>query len=862
MSEDIERLAGEILAPNEDEQHMTVAGPALDNVSWQDFASVSYILDPVYLPPAETGAAPQDPRDVDEALAIEAAGADAIDLLAFKEDLRSAVLGGIKAVFDTVFADSEVTWDEESGVYRQQTPGFEIDGKDYPGSDSSFELHAILGPYMDALSPDLLADLLEVYFYVRSQEQGMSRPPHPFFRLVTTSFAPTGSGHGKYDVYRDVMSGEKPVAELRRKWLRLRDRLTKWSGFGEDTGSDESTPVGLPCGDEPAAYDFELFNPGSYNLGLNLIFRQEWRSLGNQRGEVVRTIPLGPKQVERVSTKILKRTSTKMGSEEVTSTETTTETTDTTKDSSEILREAQNNFGWELNAAGEYKILGSKVSLNSKVYADAARTARDTSTSLSESVKKTATKSRSETKVTVSVESESSFELTTASEIQNPNEEIAVTYIYSRLQRQYEVLTRLAEVLPVAMIAEPVPQPHEVGYCWTRRHDWILARSLLDASFEDALNSITNDSVAPVEDGLIERMNQIVTMTMSSLSALAAADADLSLSNIDIVEESQRGFREVLKERAERVSQNRLLEQKRERLYHHLRQNILHYWRQIWSQEDPEQKILRYRKLGIEVPLEWSFSATGVDLDDLLAGADIEGEFIGSGETVNVADLIDPAGPIGYFGNYALYYLRSEKLSDDLATVLDIVKLPYSYAPPIVDENDTPLLDGDGNPLLGESELMDPVLREFVEKYPAHELEDDVFSDDVKREMISFVPELRLLDRADLLDASDTGVFRPYYAEYLYRRLMTRRFPVDTNNLLIDIEPGTGSTLERFKLAHRSIDVLKALADKVRLDLENERRRSLLDAGRLGDPDIERVTVVTGEGVDLNVDVSEGGDES
>lgn len=69
----------------------------------------------------------------------------------------------------------------------------------------------------------------------------------------------------------------------------------------------------------------------------------------------------------------------------------------------------------------------------------------------------------------------------------------------------------------------------------------------------------------------------------------------------------------------------------------------------------------------------------------------------------------------------------------------------------------------------------------------------------------------------------------------------------DTNNLIVDLDPGTGSALESFKLAHRGIDVLKAVEERGKMELENERRRSLIKAGQLGDPNIEQVVVVAGD---------------
>ena len=87
----------------------------------------------------------------------------------------------------------------------------------------------------------------------------------------------------------------------------------------------------------------------------------------------------------------------------------------------------------------------------------------------------------------MSTESESEFETSTATEIQNPNEEIPLTYVYSKLQKQYEIHTQLSEIHNVIMIAEPIPKPWEITLDWIRRYDWILGRALLDESFRNTL---------------------------------------------------------------------------------------------------------------------------------------------------------------------------------------------------------------------------------------------------------------------------------------------------------------------------------------------------------------------------------------
>ena len=90
---------------------------------------------------------------------------------------------------------------------------------------------------------------------------------------------------------------------------------------------------------------------------------------------------------------------------------------------------------------------------------------------------------------------------------------------------------------------------------------------------------------------------------------------------------------------------------------------------------------------------------------------------------------------------------------------------------------------------------------------------------------------------------ADDALFESYHADYLFRKERARQLVVDTNSLLIDILPGDGSALETFKLAHRAIDVQKAMAEAREAEVEARRREKRVVATNLDDPDTERVII-------------------
>ena len=125
--------------------------------------------------------------------------------------------------------------------------------------------------------------------------------------------------------------------------------------------------------------------------------------------------------------------------------------------------------------------------------------------------------------------------------------------------------------------------------------------------------------------------------------------------------------------------------------------------------------------------------------------------------------------------------------------------------------------------------------------------------------MLRLVPALRALYEAESdvpvndgdpspreqFFADDANFTDAHYFEFLFRRQFIRQLVLDTNNVMVDIEAGTGSTLEGFKRLHRLVDVMKAVEERNKATLENARLEHRLDAGQLDDPDIENMTVVT-----------------
>ena len=678
----------------------------------------------------------------------------------------------------------------------------------------------------------------------------------------------------------------------------------------------------------PEQYSFEPFMPGSVNFGLQAIYRQGWIPLGTQPGEIIRTLPLGPKQSEKVTIKAVRRTKATRQTEISSSIETATESSAATKDSSEVIQEASESFNWHVEATASASFGFGSASLTAGAGGENSSASKDTKSRLNETMEKTSSKIRKDTKIVVTTEVEETSEFTQVSEITNPNDEIAVTYIYSRLQRQYEIQTYLAEVNTVVFIAEHMPAPGEITGPWIRRYDWIIARELLDESFRSDLNVVRNHEREVLDsddiDSNIQRLMQTFSGNASNTAPGLPNYARLEGQLPDIFQNPQHAYERELERKRARESDNQQYRRSVRRLRAHIYDNILHYCRAIWASEDPDARLLRYQK--IRVPIRWEYAATG------RGRRTTKGYFSPSVrdislDTAPLSDMINPAGPIGFAGNYAVFYLKQSSRWNSLLQMLRVIQAPFlkvnvklergaiaddvairvavsdniagpgryrlSYAQ--TDTTGTTLklyeeragnnfvyikelkitekspvtflgirlwLSGIDSLQVGdifeirvttEQTVEDPELKALRWSIPplADEGKATFFTNTVINDMREYFSDVYnlFLGRGsgvtwDALNDNEKSLLTERYYDYLLRSRHTRRLLLDTNNVLLTREVDDATTLEPFKGLHRIIDVLSASEELTRTRLENNRRKLRIDNNRLGDPEIEKVTVV------------------
>jgi hypothetical protein len=513
----------------------------------------------------------------------------------------------------------------------------------------------------------------------------------------------------------------------------------------------------------------------------------------------------------------------------------------------------------------------------------------------------------------ISTEREQTFESERSSEITNPNQEIPITCFYETVQQIYTVKTALDGVEPVLFVAERVPRPEELNVQWIRRYDWILNKVLLDESFRETLSLVSTQhpdfasalSASALGLDEVARLSAVLKNAEASLATIHLLPGSIA----NTYEATLTAYQGAVARARARLEQMQQLLHRIQRLVDHLADNILHYCRAIWSEEDPQRRMMRYASLRFPTNFEEKINTQNVEIDPLTGQTIYTGEWDAKSNSWRpLNEIIHPAGPIAYAGNYSVYRIRYIQSTAGLSRVIRQAKQTYyePVAPAIqvtpagreaalnisVSIRNEDFYTGDTYVLRIATPPPPPgpgpvVVAAAGLQFTLFRLEFDTNAIDLTSEVSSnqgrFQPlilggfrlnfgGLELVIQGGL-QAGDEIVLLPrppllVDPEIKYRRLLdpqasldqlrqeiedenTDDIVVDTNNLWLNLVKGAGTVLEDFKLEHRRIDVESARAELVRRYLR-------LDQNVLGDPDIEKKIVIQGRASAVGAAVNEG----
>ena len=257
------------------------------------------------------------------------------------------------------------------------------------------------------------------------------------------------------------------------------------------------------------------------NFGLFNTYRQRWEPLSYQVGDLVRTVPLSPKEERKFSVKRVERVKQVDKEARKYNSTLSNESSSTGRVEEDVVAKAQKNLKFGLSAS--YSGHGFTVSSNLGV--DANRESQQSRKQLRESVRKATQELKEERSLDISVERDAEYESQESGTISNPNDEIAVTYLFYELQKRFKVSEQLYRTMPVVMIAQDVPDPAEITEAWIVANDWVINRVLLDDSFRPALMYLTQKDVG--DDFVIRELRKNLRLQRKTVDRLKAELAGL-----------------------------------------------------------------------------------------------------------------------------------------------------------------------------------------------------------------------------------------------------------------------------------------------------------------------------------------------
>jgi hypothetical protein len=453
--------------------------------------------------------------------------------------------------------------------------------------------------------------------------------------------------------------------------LKILSKKEFWLTFLDDVFTFHFADI--PILDTLDAFEFEPLPLDEVLFGVRVIHRQSWRLLGYARGELVRTVPLGPREAQRVSVRILRRRRVARTSEQATSYETSHEAGEVTKDTAEVVAEASSKLGATVStevSGGYGPFIQGKLSAS--LSAELAQSSKETNTRLNETMQKTASRMKRDTKVSVSTETETTFEESRSSELVNPNDEVGVTYLYHRLQQRHWVTTEVGEVHSVVFVPEPMLGV--ITEDWVREHADVLTANLIDPDFAPVIASMRREPL------------QLPRIDLGKFEAAAQGGIDAAREYKgytgggdmpDFLASGQSAYERQLDRRNAAEIDEKRRQHQAEALFAHIKRHSLHYLRAILLAEDRDHRMNRFAR--ILVPTSWRFvpNEPVPPVGPLLPG-EVPGRFIPDLTSARpLSEIIDPIGPVGFVLNCAVYRLRDDPRLTNLHQALAYLRSLY-----------------------------------------------------------------------------------------------------------------------------------------------------------------------------------------
>lgn len=644
------------------------------------------------------------------------------------------------------------------------------------------------------------------------------------------------------------------------------------------------------------------------NFGILVGYQQVWTPLAYQAGKLAKTITLAPKESRKYSKKVVVRRKRLDKETHLQARSVKEESEITSRVEQEILRKAtaKTNFKLVSEGTANYGVgeaSAASVKTTTSFERDVSRSSEEAKRGFHESVFKAAQEMKDELTTHVETEESSEDETVDSGEITNPNDELAVTFLFYELQRRYRVNEKLHKVTPVVLVAQEMPRPDEITEAWVLAHDWIFRKVLLDESFRPALDylcqHIAGDEVGLRElqknvdqqRAIVDELRQEITVVRERIlaqrelgerSLFGAAVKKKSGGSrfgipiiggiVDAVADTAEGLvREIgefihspsassegrgnpLEDAIQRsVDQERELVMQLERETTALNAITERYAKGVADHRNRQSEVARmlvHIKANILHYMQavWSFEP-GDQRYFRLHKVRVP-SFKPERTTVRFPELTPRPDSMARVAHRRLGLdaaARSDLYECEVVTEMnpevDYVDLAVAA------DLDEPL-GFKGNYMIFRLRESNPVTDLQMAPYVVAGWNEIVDPDDIGNWTLDeFVRYVNCL-KETLPEAEFATLQEQLRAQYQRLLSQPRRdgevLTVPTDSLFIEALPATQTLMEEFKRRHRGVDVKRAQAEVRRIELENLRYAMRVLEKELGDPDVDKHVVVNG----------------
>lgn len=626
------------------------------------------------------------------------------------------------------------------------------------------------------------------------------------------------------------------------------------------------------------------------NFGLLNTYRQKWEPLAYQVGNLVKTIPLSPKEERKYSVKTVFTRKRADKEARKNNTSLTQEQNTTSRAEAEIVRKANTKTNFSLTTEGGFDLGFYDGTATTSFGYEAGKESQESKKDFREAVLKAAQEFKEERSVEITTEETYNAEYSESGTIVNPNDELAVTYLFYELEKRFRISEQIYRVMPVVLVAQEMPEPHAINETWIISNYWILNRFLLDDSYRPALQYLAAKNVG--DDFAIRELRKNLRTQRQMVNALRLEFASVSveaksryaaleraITNRIAEEEADRadsGFfnkiddffggngddpeaakarelaakeaHEYAVERAEKVSAalqrevnalhqltaeyNRAMRDHLDKktmasaLKMHIKNNIFYYMQAIWSMEPPDQRYLRHVKTMAPY-LEAESTQYTISLEP----------------TEDIFAIFRPEGAQKHQA-WIKTQIKGEATEKPLVEIADLDR-PLGYK---------------GNymifPLKHHNALTELMAMPFVDA-AFGAMDPDELSNISLEDYSRFICCLK-----EHLPAEEFEAMKPTLKKWLEALLANPlrngdEVVIPSNSLYIEMLTSAHTLLENFKLRHREWDVYKVQAEVRKMEMENIRLAARLLQGELEDPDVEKRVVVEKNGANTNININE-----